>query len=69
MTFQEALESKKNYPDNYINEHGERIIFIVAPKNSPYIIDWLKNYDYDFTDDTAKSYCQDNDYWVYWKVI
>lgn len=69
MTFQEALTQKQSYPTDFSSERGNRIIFIVAPKNNPFMHNWLKNFTINFTDETAKEYCEDNDYWVYWKEV
>lgn len=69
MTFEEALISKhENHPD-YINEKGQEKRHFVAPKNAPYIDEWLIDFNNDFTDETSKKYCKDGVYWVYWKLI
>jgi len=69
MTFEDALQQKESYPSNFRSERDKPVIFIVAPKNNPFMMNWLKDFNSSFTDETAKKYSQDNDYWVYWKEL
>jgi len=70
MTYQEAIEEKEKHPSSALNVSGLDSTFHVAPKLHSDFKKWNQDFDRNtFTDETAKQYSSNNEFFVYSKAI